>query len=58
MEILLLLKDNEMDDAKGKLKIPGEIVVTKLLSKWISIFVALVKLKAGEGPSVILLSFK
>ena len=58
MEIVLLLKDKEMDDAKGKSKTPGVMVVIKLLSKRISIFVALVKLKEREGILVILLSFK
>lgn len=47
-----------MYDAPGKLKTPGVMVVIKLLSKRILIFVALVKLNALEGTIAILLSFK
>lgn len=53
VDMLLLLKDNEMDVADGKLKTPGVMVVIKLLSKLIPTFVAEVKLKIPKGTALI-----
>lgn len=47
-----------MADAEEKLKAPGWIVVIKFLLKWMSTFVAVVKLNALEGIIVILLLSK
>ena len=58
VDIVLLLNDREISDAQGKLKIPGERVVIELLSKLISIRVAVVKLKARGGTIFIRLLLK
>jgi len=51
--IVLFLKLKEMDDAEGKLKTLGVMVVIRLLSKTIPTFVADVKLKTPKGTVLI-----
>jgi len=51
--ILLLLKVKVTSDTEGKLKIPKVMLAIKFLSKAITIYLAIVKLKVPKGTIVI-----